>query len=44
LPNRAPYRSNIEKIKKFSTKFNNYLTRGMCVSLLVLVLSVGDAD
>jgi hypothetical protein len=28
-----------KKQKKFSAKYKNYLTRGMCVSLLVLVLS-----
>ena len=38
LPNRAPYRTTPKKQKKFSAKYKNYLTRGMCVSLLVLVL------
>jgi hypothetical protein len=28
-----------KKLKKFSAKYKNYLTRGMCVSILVLVLS-----
>jgi hypothetical protein len=39
LTNRAPYRTNPKKQKKFMAKYKNYLTRGMCVSLLVLVLS-----
>jgi hypothetical protein len=38
LLNRAPHRTNPKKQKKFSAKYKNYLTRGMCVSLLVLVL------
>jgi hypothetical protein len=40
LPNHAPYRTNPEETKKISSKYKNYLTRGMCVSLLVLVLSL----
>jgi hypothetical protein len=38
LPNLAPYRTNPEETKKFNAKYMNYLTRGIYMSLLVLVL------
>jgi hypothetical protein len=39
LPNCAPYRTNPEETKEIQRQIQELLDKGMCVSLLVLVLS-----